>query len=156
MTSSFTWVEALSEDMLDSHRNVYIRPVYTASIHMKDIFDATILCDQCDRKTTKKINIKDGFQLRSWVCEHCKNEWVHPGDLQEYRNFKQLHNKTFQVKLRYVGNSYAVSIPREIIEFEEDMQKEFGKVLRMMLEEPGKLSIFFSSEIKKLMNEGEE
>ena len=124
---------------------------------MTELFDTTVLCDQCNRATTKKISVIDGFQLRSWACENCKKEWIHPGDSQEYENFKQLHNKTFQVKLRYVGNSYAVSIPREIIDFEEEMQKEFGKVLRMMLEEPGKLSIFFSQRMKTFMNDhGEE
>ena len=126
---------------------------------MKDVFDATVLCDKCNQKTTKKIALKDGFRMRSWICEHCKLEWPHPGDLQEYQNYKQLRDKTFHVKLRYVGNSYAISIPREIIEFEEDLQREFSrmdKMLRLMLEEPGKLSIFFSKDMQKLMNEEEE
>jgi transposase-like protein len=126
---------------------------------MEDIFDATVLCDQCNQKTEKKIVIEDGFQMRSWGCLRCQKTWQHPGDVQEYQNFKQLKNKTFQVKLRYVGNSYTVSIPREIIDFEEDALKEFAKmdkILKMMLEEPGKISIFFSSNMKRFMNEEED
>ena len=73
-------------------------------------------------------------------------------DLQEYNNFEKLKQKEFKVKLRFVGNSYAVSIPREIIDFQEEIAKEIDKILYMSLEEPEKLSIFFTKRIKRVLN----
>jgi hypothetical protein len=49
-----------------------------------------------------------------------------------------------------VGNSYTISIPREIIDFEEELQ-EINKILYLSLEEPEKLSIFFRKELRKFM-----
>ena len=60
----------------------------------------------------------------------------------------KLRSKPFRVKLRYVGNSYIVSIPREIIEF-EDIERRLNKIIEMSLEEPGKLTLLFSR-VRKL------
>ena len=91
---------------------------------MADIFENTLICENCDKKTERLQLVRDGFQLRMWKCPGCHKEWMHPADQQDYENFKRLKGKTFAVKLRLVGNSYTVSIPREIIDFEEEMQKE--------------------------------
>ena len=117
---------------------------------MKDVFDATIVCDNCDKKTEKSQLIRDGFKIRIAECPNCKKKWYHPGDLQNYEGFQELKNKTYEVKLRLVGNSYAVSIPREIIDFEEEFNREFEKLIRMTLEEPGKLSLFFNRRMRKI------
>ena len=61
-----------------------------------------------------------------------------------------LRKRHFDVKLRMVGNSFSVTIPREIIDFEEkfiQIEKEMDKMMRLSLEEPGKVSIYF----RKLM-----
>ncbi len=87
---------------------------------MGDIFESTILCENCNQKTSKGFIMKDGFQIRKWECNSCGKVWYHPLDTEEYKNFQKLKNKTFEVKLRMVGNSYAISIPREIIECEEE------------------------------------
>lgn len=121
---------------------------------MADIFDTTIMCDACRTETMKKTTDREGFPIRSAECPSCHKVWHHPLDIQDYENFKQLRNKQFQVKLRLVGNSYTVSIPREIIEFEEEMRKEMEQMdhmIRMALEEPDKLSIFFSRRMKRLL-----
>ena len=117
---------------------------------MQDIFETTIVCDQCNQKTSKAYAIKDGFKLRVWNCDNCKKTWYHPTDIQEYDGFKKLRDKTFQVKLRIVGNSYTISIPKEIIDFEEELQ-EINKILYLSLEEPEKLSIFFRKELRKFI-----
>lgn len=119
---------------------------------MTDIYNTTILCEDCNRKTTKNFIIKDGFKIRSWECNNCHKRWFHPLDLQEFQNFEKIKHKEFKVKLRFVGNSYAVSIPREIIDFQEEISKEIDKILYMSLEEPEKLSIFFSKRIKRMLN----
>ena len=118
---------------------------------MNDLFTTTVMCDACNKKTTKGFVVKDTCHLRVWKCDTCHKVWYHPNDLQEYQEFKKIRGKTFQVKLRMVGNSYTVSIPREIIEFQEDLQQHINKILYLTLEEPEKLSIFFKKELKKMM-----
>ncbi|MBI2672895.1 hypothetical protein HYX19_01420 [Candidatus Woesearchaeota archaeon] len=131
---------------------------------MKDIYENTILCDTCHIKTIKGQTTKEGFPIRTWKCSKCNQVWYHPGDLQDFENFSRLKNKTFQVKLRMVGNSYAVSIPREIIEFEEmrtslheeikremkDMENLMNKMVYLSMEGPDRVSLsFFGRRIVK-------
>ncbi len=116
---------------------------------MADIFDNPILCKECNVKTRKTYTDKDGFTIRTLECPKCGKQWPHPLDLQDYENFNKIKNKQFQVKLRMVGNSYTVSIPREIIDFEEEISKEITKMIHMSLEEPEKLTLFFSKRIRK-------
>lgn len=115
---------------------------------MPDIFDTVLLCEDCDRKTKKLIISRNGFNLRAWQCPSCEKTWYHPSDQEEYENFQRLRNKTFEVKLRLVGNSYTISIPREIIEFEREMQKHMNEIIRLTLEDPSRLTIFFSNKRK--------
>jgi len=122
---------------------MYIHPVYTK---MKDIFDANILCDKCNIKTDKKVILRDGFRLRYFECPKCKQKWYHPADQKEYDAFKNLKQRQFDVKLRMVGNSFSVTIPREIIDFEEkfaQLEKEVNHMLRLSLDEPGKVILRF-------------
>lgn len=120
---------------------------------MKDIFETTMVCEDCNQKTEKIMTNKEGFSIRAWRCPSCQKHWPHPLDMQEYENFKQLQNKEFKVKLRLVGNSYTVSIPREIIDFEEEMQREINDFIRISLEGPEKLSLFFSGKLKRFIND---
>lgn len=119
---------------------------------MKDIFSANMLCDKCNIKTDKKIAIKDGFKIRFFECPTCNEKWYHPTDMKEYQEFKVLRQRHFDVKLRMVGNSFSVTIPREIIEFEEkfaQMEKEMNNMMRLSLDEPGKVSIRFRKILEK-------
>lgn len=111
---------------------------------MADISNAIIMCEKCNLKTNKGFIVKDGFKIRSWNCSKCKTRYEHPGDLQEFKNFRELKKKQFKVKLRLVGNSYAVSIPREIIEFHQAMEREFDQMVRLAFEEPDRLSLYFT------------
>lgn len=86
---------------------------------------------------------KKGFILRTLKCETCKNQIIHPEDLKEYENFQNLKKKNFKVKLRYVGNSYAVSIPREIIDFMNEQEKQMDEMVNLCMEELGRLSLRF-------------
>ena len=117
---------------------------------MADLFNTTILCEDCNKKTNKNELYRDGFRLRYWECDNCNKKWFHPLDEEEYKNFQLLKQKEFQVKLRMVGNSYTVSIPREIIDFEEDFHRELNKLINLSLEEPGKISIFLRKRIRKV------
>lgn len=104
------------------------------------------MCGQCHKETEKSEIEKDGYKIRCWKCNNCKKQWLHPGDLEAYKKFIELKKKDFEVKLRQVGNSWSVSIPKEIIRFEEVSQT---KIIRMSLDEPGKLSIFFQRIIRR-------
>ncbi|MFH1638527.1 MAG: hypothetical protein ABIB71_08935 [Candidatus Woesearchaeota archaeon] len=107
---------------------------------MEDIYGTTIVCDKCKKPTTKSYVMKNGFKVRTWYCNSCRKQWYHPGDMAAYNNFRELKQRDFQVKLRQVGNSWAVSIPKEIIRFEDITQT---KVVKMAMDQPGKLTLFF-------------
>lgn len=110
---------------------------------MNDIFDHTILCKDCD-KEMKKIKVaKNGFIFRTLQCVKCNNKIVHPADKHEYQNFMNLKNKHFRVKLRMVGNSYTISIPREIANFINEQNKVMDDMVKLNMEKMGKLSLVF-------------
>jgi hypothetical protein len=110
---------------------------------MQDIFENTILCKHCNKKMQPEDVAKKGFILRTLKCGPCKNLIVHPQDLKEYEDFQNLNKKQFKVKLRYVGNSYAVSIPREIIDFMNEQEDEMNKMVKLSMEEMGRISLNF-------------
>ncbi|MCF7910395.1 hypothetical protein K9L16_01840 [Candidatus Pacearchaeota archaeon] len=116
---------------------------------MSDIFDNTILCKKCNSEMQKSQILKNGFTLRVLVCpgKDCKEKIIHPVDEQEYKKFMNLRNKEFKVKMRLVGNSYAVSIPKEIVSFMNqirEQEKIMDEMVRLCFEDFGKLSLNFS------------
>jgi len=120
---------------------------------MADLFDEIIVCSNCGKKMSKVAVEKNGFRIRAFQCERCNKRIYHPQDVEEHKRFQELRQRPFAVKLRMVGNSYTVSIPREIIDLEKNMHKEMerqmenmNKIVRLMLEEPGRLSLFFNTE----------
>jgi len=120
---------------------------------MMDIFDEVVMCKECGRKMVNSEIIKNGYRIRTLECKNCNKRVYHPSDVEEYKKFTVLRQHPFNVKLRMVGHSYVVSIPREIIDFQKDMHKEmqkqmerFNKIVRLCLEEPGKVSLMFREE----------
>ncbi|MGC9309094.1 MAG: hypothetical protein ACP5D2_00170 [Candidatus Nanoarchaeia archaeon] len=109
---------------------------------MADIFDNTILCKDCGKKMQKSEIVKNGFKLRALKCD-CGNKIIHPEDLKEYEDYQHLKKKNYRVKLRLVGNSYAVSIPREIIHFMEEQEKRMKNMVDICLEDLKKISLNF-------------
>jgi len=86
---------------------------------------------------------KNGFILRALECKQCNNKIIHPEDLKEHEDFMNLRRKNFQVKLRFVGNSYAVSIPKEIIDFMQEQEKQMNDMVNLCFEEMGRISLNF-------------
>ena len=113
---------------------------------MTDIFDNKILCKNCDTKMMPAEILKNGFILRAIECQKCNSKIIHPKDEQEYNNFVNLKNKTFRVKMRIVGNSYAVSIPKEIVEFMKDQERIMDDFVRVAFNNARKLNLFFGEE----------
>lgn len=129
---------------------------------MKDIFDSKVLCEKCNTLTNKNIMIKDGFKIRILECPKCGNIIPHPVDVEKYNDFIKIKKKQFNVKLRMVGNSYTVSIPREIIDFfeepkerdpfkeihkrmNEDMER-MNRMVTLAFEQANRLSLNFGPE----------
>lgn len=112
---------------------------------MVDIFDNPILCKKCGKKLSREDISKDGFTFRAMVCKTkgCNEKIIHPLDEQEYRKFKSLKDKEYKVKMRLVGNSYAVSIPKEIVSFMEHQEKIMDEMVRLCFEDMGRLSLNF-------------
>ena len=108
-----------------------------------DIFDNKILCKKCECEMVPGNVLKNGFALRVVRCRECASIIVHPRDEVEYENFMNLRKKQFNVKMRFVGNSYAVSIPREIVNFMQDREKAMDDMVRLCFEEFGRISINF-------------
>ena len=113
---------------------------------MQDIFDHTIICNVCASKTIKTSILKEGFKLRILECPGCGNVIYHPSDLRDYEDYRKLKARDFNVKLRFVGNSFCVSIPKELIDFQRGFERELQQLVRLNLEGPGKISIFFIEE----------
>ena len=131
--------------------------VYIQIIIMTDIFDAKIMCKNCNIQMKPQVLEKEGLQLRAVECAKCKDRIIHPADMNCLNKFNDLKGKTFSVKLRMVGNSHAVSIPKEIINFINEQQKMMGEqhrrmrndmdeMVKMAFEDFGKLSLTFWGE----------
>jgi hypothetical protein len=114
-----------------------------------DIFDNTIICGKCSTEMQKAEMHKNGFVLRVMVCPKCSSKIVHPVDEQEYNKFINLKSREFTVKMRLVGNSYAVSIPKEIVSFMREQENIMNDMVRLCFEESGILSLNFNGIINK-------
>ena len=100
----------------------------------------------------KKVNIsKNGFVFRAVICPKCSSRIIHPVDEQEYGRYMNLKNKQFKVKMRLVGNSYAVSIPKEIVSFMNEQTKIMDEMVKLCFEDFGRLSLNFGGEKNKLI-----
>ena len=109
-----------------------------------DIFNHKILCKDCSVEMNPIELTKNGFTLRAIKCPKCTSKIIHPKDEQEFRNFNDLKKKQFHVKMRFVGNSYAVSIPKEIVNFMHHQEKMVDDMVNLCLEEFGTLRMHFA------------
>ena len=94
--------------------------------------------------------MKNNFLFRALVCPKCNEKIIHPADEAEYEKFTNLKNKEFHVKMRLVGNSYAVSIPKEIVSFMREQEKIMDDMVKLCFEDMGKLSLNFREENKEI------
>ena len=122
---------------------------------MEDIFDHIILCSKCNKKMQPKLLTRNGFNLRTVKCEHCGKSIVHPEDKKEYEEFIKLKQKEYNVKMRMVGNSYAVSIPREIVDFMQEQENIMNNMVKLCFEEAGKISLDFDSHNSRVVSSEE-
>lgn len=99
---------------------------------MTDVFDTKIVCRKCNHEMQPATIHKNGIELRAVECSNCGDKIIHPQDLNSLEHFNDLKGKTFVVKLRMVGNSHAISIPKEIIDFVNEQQRRVHNMRRQM------------------------
>lgn len=116
---------------------------------MTDIFDNTVFCCKCNSKMQKMTIIKNEFLIRTLACPNCSNKIIHPLDKERYNKYINLRNKEFKVKMRLVGNSYTVSIPKEIVSFIKSQSKMMNEIVNLCFEDMNRLSLSFGELIKK-------
>ena len=119
---------------------------------MKDIFDAKIVCKKCNVEM-KPVNIeRSGAIMRAVQCSNCHDKIVHPADLEAYEHYNDLKGRTFSVKLRMIGNSHAISIPKEIVDFMNEMHKnmriDMDDMVRLCFQDMNRLSLNFGESIE--------
>jgi hypothetical protein len=122
---------------------------------MADIFDNTILCKNCRKEMLPDRISKRGFILRTLKCPNCKNQIIHPEDKKDYEEFIRLKEKEYNVKMRMVGNSYAVSIPREIVDFMQEQERMINNMVKLSFEEAGKISLGFETRNPRVISSEE-
>jgi hypothetical protein len=110
---------------------------------MSDIFDHKIMCKSCGNEMKKGQLIRNGLVLRAMACPNCGDSIVHPVDEEKYNKYKNLKHKQYIVKMRLVGNSYAVSIPKEIVAFMRQQEKVLDDMVKLCFEDFGRLSLRF-------------
>ena len=112
---------------------------------MKDIFDNKVFCNSCNKEMENQLISKNGFNLRAKRCNNCSEFLVHPADRKEYDDFMRLKKKDFEVKMRMVGNSYAISIPREIVDFMREQERMIDDMVKLSFDSVGKISVAFNT-----------
>jgi len=122
---------------------------------MEDIFDNIILCNKCNKKMKPSLLSRNGFNLRIVKCENCGKSIIHPEDKKEYEEFVRLKQKEYNVKMRMVGNSYAVSIPREIVDFMQEQENMMNNMVKLCFEEAGRISLDFDSNNSRVISSEE-
>jgi len=133
---------------------VYTHKRYTINVYkMADLFDNTIICKDCGRKMVREDIVRNGCSVRFLECKKCGQKIYHPEDVESYKRFNALKNRQFHVKLRMVGNSYAVSIPHELINFfsadtediHRNMEKRMERMVTLAMEEMNKVALMFGN-----------
>ena len=112
---------------------------------MMDILENTdVLCKKCKVPMERGMAEKDSFKLRAFQCPNCKARFFHPNDLEKYENFQKIKEKQFNMKLRMVGNSYTISIPKEIVRFTHVKE---DSVVAVSMEDPNNVRIILRKQI---------
>ncbi|MEK6898624.1 MAG: hypothetical protein AABW79_00830 [Nanoarchaeota archaeon] len=113
---------------------------------MTDIFEQTVLCKDCHKKMEQTIVQKNGFELRALVCPQCSQKIIHPADVNNFEHYNNLKGKTYNVKLRVIGNGHAISIPKEIVDFIQQQEKMMNDMVKLCFEDMHRLRLDFGGE----------
>lgn len=91
--------------------------------------DVRLVC-HCGGKMEKVRTVWRDMPVRGWRCQKCKDEALHPGDAQRALELIRARDRgEFQVKVRQVGRSLVLTVPRRLAEaygLEEGGDAEWG------------------------------
>ena len=104
----------------------------------------------------KTLVSRAGSQLRAIECPKCKDIILHPSDLNSLQHFNNIKGKTFNVKLRVVGNSHAISIPKEIINFIKEQERAMDDMVKLCFRDMHRLNLIFGNNEEENEKELEE
>jgi hypothetical protein len=106
-----------------------------------DLLDNTdVLCKKCKAPMERGIAVKDGLKLRLFQCPSCKARYFHPSDLENYEQYRKLKEKEYQMKLRMVGNSFCISIPKELVRFNHVKE---DSIVSLSMDDPEHMRLVF-------------
>lgn len=92
------------------------------------------------------IALKEGFRLRVFQCPNCKARYFHPSDLDKLNEFQKIKEKQFNMKLRMVGNSFTISIPKEIVRFTHVKE---DSIIALSMEDPDNVRIILRKHVEE-------
>ncbi|MBS3128524.1 hypothetical protein J4410_05235 [Candidatus Woesearchaeota archaeon] len=82
-------------------------------------FDQVKLQCSCGSRMRKMTTSLKGISVRGWECEKCHEEMIHPEDAQKVLEIEKARKKNLlTVKLRKVGKSNVITVPKIIMETE--------------------------------------
>ncbi len=121
---------------------------------MMDLLDNTdVLCKKCKAPMERGIANKDGFKLRVFQCSNCKARYFHPLDIEKYEQYNKIKEKEYHMKLRMIGNSFCISIPKEIVRFAHVKE---DSIVSLSMENPERVGIFFRRETRTYRSDADE
>ena len=79
---------------------------------------------ECGHMASKSTVKHKDYEVRGWVCKKCKKEYIHPEDSIKISKLEALKKTGIKVKIRTVGQSLVITLPKELAELYELEQGE--------------------------------
>ncbi len=92
----------------------------------KTIYEDELKCDCGGSMKPKTFNV-EGFAVRGWECEKC-NRIDYSDDINFALTVKKFKNKGVSLRLRQVGDTVVITIPKEI---RDALELKAGEDVRM-------------------------
>ncbi len=74
-----------------------------------------IPCECGGKASRSTVKYKD-YEVRGWVCKKCKKEYINPEDSLKISKMEALKKSGVKVKIRNVGQSLVITLPKELAE----------------------------------------
>jgi hypothetical protein len=104
----------------------------------KKLEDADIKC-ACGGWASPIDNMSlEGYVVRGWECRECGEKYINPADANYVLAIKKLEGEKLQGKITKVGNSYALRLPKKLV---DAMGYKIGEKIEITLKEPRKMEI---------------
>lgn len=92
-------------------------------------------CGNMASRSTIKYN---DYEIRGWICKKCMKEYIHPEDSLKISKIEALKKSGIKVKIRTVGQSLVITLPKELAEV---YNLEKGEMVELVPESLKKIEI---------------